>query len=72
MKQPSIHRKMELLHKIRIAALVVSDKFKSNVGGDEFLYQGGMNHIEALRDAINQYNTEVVYCQDEEPSEEEL
>ena len=43
------------LDEVRLWARAISDKMKPTPGGDAYEYRGGMNEVEHLREAIDQY-----------------
>lgn len=52
----SMIKKLELLENIRVLARSLADTFHSTRAGDHFTWDGGMNEVEDLRDALNEYD----------------
>lgn len=47
---------MKALELIRVRARVLADTFQATSAGDHFRWTGGMNDVEALRDALDAYD----------------
>lgn len=49
--------KIDALNQVRIWAGQVAIDMKDTVGGDQYVYTGGMNAVDHMRDAIDKANT---------------
>ena len=56
-REPTIRDRLSALDNIRLWAEAVDEGLKETPGGDAFTYEGGMNPVENLREAIDDYHT---------------
>lgn len=55
-RRPSAREYVETLELIRVRARVLADTFQATGAADHFRWAGGMNDVEALRDALDAYD----------------
>jgi hypothetical protein len=77
MSKPTLAERMDALEAIKTCAQNVADKFESSQAGDEYKWRGGMNDVDALRDALSNlqwlgYSADDPPEPDDEPDYDEL
>lgn len=56
--RPNVQRRLDLYGEIMVAATFVADDLKENAAGDAHEYNGSMNHVEWLKEALEAYRHE--------------